>query len=349
MRILILVSSLNFGGAEKQATLDANMLATDHRVYLGMFATGDLQEQLSEQVQTVMFSKQNYFSAARQIANFVKENKVQIIHNHLYAPMIIAALASLRVIVPVVWHFHGHHFEVRKFPLNVLSQLPSVKRTVFVCSALADYFAREFRFPHRKRSVVYNSSQCRKLPQLKPNDGILRIGFVGRVVGLKRLPYLVNLAAFLKNQGFKRFEIWIVGDGPERVGLEQLARERGVKDEVKFLGFRSDIEELYNQFDLFVLPSEEEALSLALIDAGNCGLPALAFDVGGNQEIVLDGKTGFIVHSENDFQQKAYQLCQDESLRKKMGEAAEQHTQIFSEENHLRSLLAIYTEYTEDN
>ena len=342
MNILILVSSLNFGGAEKQATLDANMLATDHRVFLGMFETGALQDQLSERVQPVMFRKQGYVATARQLAAFVKENDVHIIHNHLYAPMIISALASLRTPVPVLWHFHGHHFEVRKLPLNVLSHLSTVKHTIFVCAALADYFAQHFWFPAHKRSVVYNSSQCRKLPDVRPDDATLRIGFVGRVVRLKRLQYLVNLAVFLKEQGLGQFEIWIVGDGPERSKLEQQAQAQRVEDCVNFLGFRSDIEYLYNQFDLFVLPSEEEALSLALIDAGNCGLPSLAFDVGGNREIVLDGKTGYIVRSEEELREKAYQLCCDDSLRKKLGEAAEQHTQIFSEENHRQNLLKIY-------
>lgn len=342
MNILILVSSLNFGGAEKQAVLDANMLAGDHRVFLGMFETGALSEQLSEHVKPVMFQKKGYVATARQLAKFVKENDVHIIHNHLYAPMIISALASLRVSVPVLWHFHGHHFEVRKLPLNVLAHLPTVKHTIFVCSALADYFGQHFWFPKHKRSVVYNSSQCQKQPQVKPNDAIVRIGFVGRVVALKRLHFLVNLAGCLKEQGLENFEVWIVGDGPERTKLEQQAQQQGVADCVKFLGFRSDIEYLYNQFDLFVLPSQEEALSLALIDAGNCGLPALAFDVSGNREIVLDGKTGYIVASEADLQEKAYQLCGDHTLREQMGDAAEQHTKIFSEENHRQSLLNLY-------
>ena len=347
MNILILVSSLNFGGAEKQATLDANMLAADHRVFLGMFETGALREQLSERVEPVMFRKSGYVATARQLATFVKENNVHIIHNHLYAPMLIAALATLQTPVPVLWHFHGHHFEVRKLPLNVLSRLPNVKQTIFVCAALADYFAQHFWFPAHKRQVVYNSSQCQKLPHLRPNDATLRIGFVGRVVALKRLQYLVNLAAFLKEQGLEQFEIWIVGDGPERGALERLTQAQNVSDHVKFLGFRSDIEYLYNQFDLFILPSEEEALSLALIDAGNCGLPAIAFDVGGNQEIILDGKTGYIVRSEQELQEKAQQLCHDDSLRQHMGQAAEQHTQIFSEENHRNSLLSIYHTYVD--
>ena len=345
MRILILVSSLEIGGAQKQAVLDANMLATSQTVYFGMFAGGGLLDQVDDAVHQVTFQKDNYWSTAGRIAQFVKEHDIQLIHNHLYAPMLISALASLRTPVPVLWHFHGHHFEVRRWPLNLLSQMPTVKQLIFVCSALADYFGREYYFPAKKRTVVYNSTECTQQPTLRPNDATLRIGFMGRIVGLKRVQYLVRLAAFLRDQELTNFEVLIAGDGPERAALEALAEQEGVSDCVRFLGFRSDLEYLYNQMDLFILPSEEEALSLALIDASNCGLPCLAFDVGGNKEIVIDGQTGYIVHSEEELRQRAYQLCQDANLRQSLGEQAKQYAQIFGEQQHRQRLLEIYSQY----
>ena len=349
MNILILISSLDMGGAQKQAVVDANMLAGQHKVVIGMFETGEtgeaLRSQLDEEVNIVLFQKSNYFSTAGRVAKFIKEHHIQIVHCHLYAPMLIAGLASLRTRVPVFWHFHGHHFEVRRFPLNLLSRLPTVKRIIFVSSVLAKYFEKNYWFPKKKIDVLYNSAQSKKQPHLKPKDKVLRIGFVGRLVKLKRVQFLINLAAFLKGKQFQQFEILVIGDGPERTELEALAEAKEVTDKVKFLGFRTDIENLYNQLDLFILPSEEEALSLALIDAGNCGLPSIAFDVGGNKEIVQDGETGFIVYTEEELQQKAYQLCQDAELRKEMGRKAEQYTRIFSEESHLKNLLDIYKIY----
>ncbi len=347
MNILILVSSLNFGGAEKQAVLDANMLssADNVNVYLGMFQDGDLRQLLDEKVKVVQFEKQNYLSTAGKLADFIKEKNITVVHNHLYAPMIISALATLKVKVPVMWHFHGHHFEVRRWPLNVLSKLPSVKRTIFVCAALARYFENEYSFPKKKIKVLYNSSQIQRLPELKPKDDIVRIGFIGRVVKLKRVQFHLEVAKYLKERGILNFEVMIVGDGPEREPMEALAKELGVDDKVKFLGFRTDIENLYNHFDLFVLPSDEEALSLALIDAGRCAIPSLAFDVGGNKEIIKDGETGYIVKSLNDLKEKVATLIEKPELRKKMGEKAEEFTRIFDEENHLKSLLNLYEKY----
>ena len=349
MNILILVSSLDMGGAQKQAVVDANMLASSHNIHLGMFDSGEtggaLREMLDERVKATIFRKRNYFSTAVRLAKFLKEQKIQIVHCHLYAPMLVAGLASLVAGVPVIWHFHGHHFEVRKFPLNLLSLLPTVKKIIFVSSRLSHYFEQHYWFPKNKIAVVYNSSQSNKQALLKGKDEPLRIGFVGRLVGPKRVQYLINLAAFLKEEQFQDFEIWIIGDGPERHQLEELSMAKGVTKEVKFLGFRTDVENLYNQLDLFILPSEEEALSLALIDAHNCRLPCIAFDVGGNKEIVQDGETGYIVHSEAELQKKALQLCKDEELRQKMGAKAGEFAKVFSEENHLQNLLNIYARY----
>lgn len=340
-----MVSSLNFGGAEKQAVLDANMLSTAHDVYLGTFADGPLADQISPRVKTVFFAKDNYLFTAFRLARFFRKEKIRLVHNHLYASMIISALASVLVSVPVFWHFHGHHFEVRRLPLNVLSRLPTVKRTIFVCSALAGYFSNTFNFPERKISVVYNSTQCSKLPDGEEVGEKVRIGFVGRVVGLKRIQYLVRLADYLKKNGCTNFEIQIAGDGPERESMEALSESLQTTGHVRFLGFRKDIDVLFSRFDMFILPSEEEALSLSLIDAGNCQLPCIAFDVGGNAEIVQDGETGFIVRSEEEMQQRALQLCRDASLRQQLGEAAERHNRIFSEKQHLESLLDIYQQY----
>lgn len=345
MNILILVSSLHYGGAEKQAVLDANMLVNAGNVYFGFFKDGDLRELLHERVRPVKFEKQGYLRTAGKLAKFISDKNIQLVHNHLYAPMIISALASIKAGVPVIWHFHGHHFEVRKLPLNLLSKLPTVKHAIFVCAALARYFEENYSFPKKKIEVVYNSSQCRRLPELKPKDSTFRIGFIGRLVKLKRVEYLIAVAAHLKKEGITDFEVLLAGDGPERETLEALAKERGVAREVKFLGFRSDIESLYNQFDLFVLPSEEEALSLALIDAGRVALPSLAFDVGGNKEIIKKGETGYIVSDLEELKEKVSRLCRDEQLRKKLGKQAEEHTRIFSEENHLESLLNLYKKY----
>ena len=87
----------------------------------------------------------------------------------------------------------------------------------------------------------------------------------------------------------------IAGDGPERQNLEELVRNLGVEDRVRFLGIRSDMERIYPAMDVFVLTSHSEGFSNAILEAMGMGLPILATAVGGNIEMVTEGESGFLV------------------------------------------------------
>ena len=87
----------------------------------------------------------------------------------------------------------------------------------------------------------------------------------------------------------------LVGDGPEREGVERVVAALGVERHVAFLGERSDLGPLLAQADLFVLPSEQESFGLAALEALASGLPVVASRVGGLPEVVRDGETGRLV------------------------------------------------------
>ena len=345
MHIFIFVSSLNFGGAEKQVVLDANMLSHNNKVTIGVFENGQLAEYLNPSIKIEVFKKDNYINTTLRIARYIKKNQIDIIHSHLFAPMVIATLSSFITKKPVIWHFHGHHFEVNKMTLNILSRSVYVKKLLFVCDALKDYFINNFSFPENKIQIIHNSTQFDITQEKRQNHKRFTIGFIGRLVSLKRVEYLIELAGYLNQHNFHNFEIQILGDGPIRKDLEALSENHAVSDQVKFLGFQTNLNHYYYQFDLFILPSREEALSLSLIDASRSGIPSIAFDVGGNKEIIINGKTGYIVYSKKELFEKALLLLKDEKLRHQMGINAENHSEIFSEHHHLKKLEQIYEQY----
>jgi glycosyltransferase involved in cell wall biosynthesis len=118
----------------------------------------------------------------------------------------------------------------------------------------------------------------------------------------------------------------IVGDGPERSKLEDQAGELGVEARVVFAGTRTDVAQIVRASTIVLLPSEHEALPTTLIEAAACATPAIACDVDGVPEVVIDGETGVLVpvHDPPALAEAAIRLLEDDVLRLSMGERARQ-------------------------
>ncbi|HET9440656.1 MAG TPA: glycosyltransferase, partial [Longimicrobiales bacterium] len=86
----------------------------------------------------------------------------------------------------------------------------------------------------------------------------------------------------------------LIGDGPERGRVQQVAEEEGVADRVMFLGKQESVAEILSCADLFLLPSASESFGLVALEAMSCGVPVVATRVGGVPEVVPDGEAGFL-------------------------------------------------------
>jgi glycosyltransferase involved in cell wall biosynthesis len=113
---------------------------------------------------------------------------------------------------------------------------------------------------------------------------------LARLAPQKGIGVLLRAAAELPNVSFI-----VAGEGPERHALESQARSLGVSDRVAFSGFQSDPAALLASADLFVLPSFEEGLPLALLEAMAVGTPVVATAIGGTDEVVTHGEHGLLV------------------------------------------------------
>ncbi len=118
------------------------------------------------------------------------------------------------------------------------------------------------------------------------------VGSIGRLQAEKRFDLLIRAVAELPG-----VVLVLVGDGPERRALEELASELGVGDRVHFVGWlpHARARDYLTSFDVFALPSRLESFSLVLLEAGLAGLPVVACRVGGIPEVVADGESGLLV------------------------------------------------------
>src|SRR6202012_3084995 len=113
-------------------------------------------------------------------------------------------------------------------------------------------------------------------------------------------------------------KLLMVGDGVERSRCEQLSRDLGVSEEVRFLGKQDAIEEILSVSDLFLMPSESESFGLAALEAMACKVPVISSNAGGLPELNVEGITGFLkdIGDIDGMAEKAIYILEDESRRK---------------------------------
>ncbi len=145
---------------------------------------------------------------------------------------------------------------------------------------------------------------------------------VGRLVHQKGIDLLFEALAGLNN---RPWQLTIVGAGPRRQILGEMAASMGIGAKVNFVGWK-DNEELppyYQAASIFVLPSRNEGMPNAVLEAMSSGLPVVASDISGNQELVREGETGFLVPSESpqELRRALARLMDDEGLCQRMGDA----------------------------
>lgn len=151
--------------------------------------------------------------------------------------------------------------------------------------------------------------------------GEIVVGSVGRLAAVKNYGLLLRAAAATPHPGL---HVVLVGDGPERPALAELAEQLGIDSRVHLLGHRDDVGRLLGMFDLFVLPSLSEGMSNTLLEAMAHGVTPLVSDVGGNTEIVQHGQTGLVFESGNEamLAGQIARLCADQTSREQLGAAA---------------------------
>ena len=120
------------------------------------------------------------------------------------------------------------------------------------------------------------------------------IGTACRLVPLKGLVYLLRAVAALRSE-FPNLRLEIAGRGPLQGDLERDADQLGLAEEVLFLGWQKDLGPILRRWDIFVLPSLDEGLPIAVLNAMAEGLPVVGTSVGGLPELIEDGRTGYLV------------------------------------------------------
>jgi glycosyltransferase involved in cell wall biosynthesis len=210
------------------------------------------------------------------------------------------------------------------------------------------------RVSERRFDVIYNGVDTSRVgaadrgaarAALGAGPAEIVVGSVGRLVPVKNYELLVR--AFGRVAGSRRtpLRLVLVGDGPERAALARAAVAAGVDRTTAFLGHREDVADLLVGFDVFVLPSISEGLSNTLLEAMAARVPVVASDVGGNREIVQEGRSGVLFASRDEagLAERLAQIVDDPGLRAELGRAGRERVERrFSMGAMIESYEALY-------
>jgi glycosyltransferase involved in cell wall biosynthesis len=149
-------------------------------------------------------------------------------------------------------------------------------------------------------------------------DGMLRLGFVGRVTPEKGVRLLRQVEKALEANGLDDFRIVVVGDGSE-VGWLKRRLKRG-----QFTGVLrgEDLARAYANLDIFVFPSRTDTFGNVVQEAAASEVPAVVTNEGGPRHLVVPGTTGYVAETDQEFVSKVVELARDAHRRKQMGKAA---------------------------
>ncbi len=172
------------------------------------------------------------------------------------------------------------------------------------------------------------------------------VGMVARMFSAKRHDIFLQAAAMV-NRVVPDTRFVLLGDGALRSHLEKLSQELGLASKAIFFGEQRDVVPYLSTFDIFVLSSDTEGLSLSICEAMALGKPVVATDVGGNRELVEEGKTGFLVSPGNPeaLSEAIIRLIRDPDIAQSMGQRGkEKIAKQLSLERYLDEYQSLYEE-----
>lgn len=361
-RVLLLITELNVGGAERIVEQLATRLSRDryalqvaclydpHPVGVDIRAAG------ISVVDLEMRNKAD-LRAPLRLLRLLRHQEIQILHAHLFhANLLGATVGKLAGVPAIIATRHNvniggsHREQVYRWSSRLCDAV------VAISAEVQRVQLQRSRTPSSRVTLIPNGVQVDTFVDadqravdaladewhIAPHTPV--IGTLARLHEQKGHVYLLDAVARLRRE-LPTIKVLVVGDGALRRPLEAQSQDLGLSDAVIFTGTRREVPEILALLDVFVLPSLWEGLPIALLEAMAAGLPVVATPVGGVPEVVVDGATGLLVPPRDPeaLANAILALLRQPDLRCRMGSAGQARVrERFSIERMIRDTDALY-------
>jgi glycosyltransferase involved in cell wall biosynthesis len=243
------------------------------------------------------------------VARRLRRERIDVVHGYQWRPALVGAIAGRLAGVPLLlaskrsltgddpsarraWRWIGRLVD------TILVNADALRAEAIADGVEARWALLRNGIDVARFRALGESTEAKRVMGLDPTRPV--VGTVGRLETRKGHDRLLEALGVLSaSANGSAPQLLLVGDGPLRESLERRARELGVEHTVHFAGRLEDVRPALAAMDVFVLPSREEGMSNALLEAMAAARPVVATDVGGNGEIVREGHTGLLVPADD--------------------------------------------------
>lgn len=318
MRILHLLSSKTFSGAENVVCQINNMFKKDYAMAYAS-PDGPIKEALKNRhISFIPLSRMDISEVKRAIQTY----KPDIIHAHDIRASFTAAWACGDI--PMISHIHSNSFNAKKISLKSIVYYfaaRKAKKIIWVSKSSYEGYAFNKRFKD-KSVVLYNVLDQKELIERAKQDTDhynYDIVYIGRLTYQKnpqRLLQVLRLACDKKSS----LKAAIIGAGEMTEEVKTLCKELKLLDNVSFLGFQQNPLKILQDSKVMIMTSRWEGTPMVALEAMALGIPIISTPVDGINELICNGINGYLTENNEEFAEDIVNLILDSKLQKKMAE-----------------------------
>lgn len=357
MNILFITNHLNVGGISSYLlTLTSGLKQKGHQIYLAS-SGGELEGKFIQAGITlfkVPLKTKNEISykillSFWKLRSLVLESNIDLIHSHSRTTQVLADLLSRVLGKPHVFTCHGF------FKPKIFRQIFGCwgQRIIAVSQQVKEHLIKDFKLNKFKISVVCNGVDIKNFGDSSNKDKLRRqlsistdffVGIIARLSDVKGHTYLIQAMSEVIKE-FPQSKLLIVGQGKTKDALTRQVNDLGLEASILFIPEIEDTKNLLVAMDIFVMPSLQEGLGLALMEAMAQGIPVVGSAVGGIKTLIQDKKNGLLVAPADSaaLAGAIITLLNDAALRRALGGAARKFIiDNFSKEKMVNETEIVY-------
>ena len=298
------------------------------------------------------------------LRTFIREEHIRILHCHLFRAQVFGVILKKWFFPKLYLIFHEHGAIMGSDTNNIFldvcyeyfikHSVNEVDTYITASKATQETLIQKGNIPPEKTAILYNfvderifhphNLPCKIGEEPEEHQHDFVVGFAGRIVARKGWKEYIQAARLLASS-LSNIRFVIAGTGPEKHELIASIHRYGLQEKVIFLGYIADMLTFYSRIDCLVMPSRWEPMGIAAIEALACGVPVIAANVPGLNEVIQNNVNGllFTPGKEQELVEKIQKLYEDRNERQNLAINGLKSVKQYSLEYFLEELDAIYT------